>query len=216
MKKFLLTTTMLVGFVAIAQAQQGRVGINTTTPGATLDIAANTTDATRPDAVLVPRMTAAELNAKNAAYVAAQNGALVFVTSGTGVAATKTANVTGTGFYYYNSTTQLWVAVGGGASTQRYEGTRGNATILTTTAAYTAIASDFIIVTKAAGALTIDLPDPATNIGRVIIISNNNTGSGFVTVQSAGGNTLSTGTLAQNRGKVFVSDGTSWIAISYS
>ncbi|MGL6129571.1 MAG: hypothetical protein ACRC05_20900, partial [Chryseobacterium artocarpi] len=59
---------MLVAFTALSKAQQGRVGINTTTPAATLDVVANTTDNARPDAVLVPRMSRAELEAKNNAY----------------------------------------------------------------------------------------------------------------------------------------------------
>ncbi len=42
MKKFLLTATMLVAFTALSKAQQGRVGINTTTPAATLDVVAST------------------------------------------------------------------------------------------------------------------------------------------------------------------------------
>lgn len=114
MKKNLFSALMLMTLAVFSNAQQKGVGINTTTPAATLDVVANNADATMPDAVLVPRMTATELNAKNAAYVAAQNGALVFVTSGTGTAGTKTENVTGTGFYYYNSGTSRWTAVGGG------------------------------------------------------------------------------------------------------
>lgn len=116
MKKILLTATMLVGFAAISQAQQGRVGINTTTPAATLDVVANTTLNDRPDALLVPRMTRAQLLAKDAAYVAAQNGALAFVTAIDGTATAKTVNVTATGFYYYDAPNSVWVAVGGGAT----------------------------------------------------------------------------------------------------
>ncbi|WP_129041999.1 hypothetical protein [Chryseobacterium sp. CH21] len=92
------------------------MGINTTTPAATLDVVATTTDNTRPDALLVPRMTRAQLYAKDAAYTAAQNGALAFVTTIDGTATTKTANVTAVGFYYYDGqTTNTWIAVGGGA-----------------------------------------------------------------------------------------------------
>jgi len=117
MKKILLTATMLVGFATVAQAQQGRVGINTTTPAATLDVVANTADATRPDALLVPRMTRSQLAVKDAAYTATQNGALAFVTAIDATPAGKTANVSAPGFYYYDSATSFWVAVGGtGAS----------------------------------------------------------------------------------------------------
>jgi len=122
MKKILLTATMLVGFATVAQAQQGRVGINTTTPAATLDVVANTADNARPDALLVPRMTRAQLILKDGAYgntgtgATNQNGALVFVTTIDGTATTKTANVTAIGFYYYDGPAAVWRAMGGGGS----------------------------------------------------------------------------------------------------
>lgn len=124
MKKFLLTATMLVAFTALSKAQQGRVGINTSTPAATLDVVANA-DVTRPDALLVPRLSRAQLLAKDAAYAngnataaSAQNGALVFVTLVDGTATTKTANVTATGFYYYDGTNgnNVWKPLGGSSA----------------------------------------------------------------------------------------------------
>jgi len=216
MKKFLLTSTMLVGFVTIAQAQQGRVGINTTTPAATLDVVANTLDTARPDAVLVPRMTAAELNSKNAAYVAAQNGALVFVTSGTGVASTKTANVTGTGFYYYDDPTSLWVAVGAASAPSRYETIRGNV-VSVNAATYTLLPTDNVIVTRFNSGVQITLPsltNTAADIGRVIKVINNNTTASALTFTNGAGDSPATilGNLIvnQNRGIEFVWTGTSW------
>ncbi|MGX5683818.1 hypothetical protein ACWKWW_04590 [Chryseobacterium cucumeris] len=107
---------MLVGLSAVSKAQQGRVGINTTTPAATLDVVANTTDNARPDALLAPRLTRAQLTAKDAAYTAAQNGALTFVTTIDGTASTKTVNVTAVGFYYYDAPSSTWKTLGGGAA----------------------------------------------------------------------------------------------------
>ncbi|MBP2618050.1 hypothetical protein [Chryseobacterium jejuense] len=225
MKKFLLTATMLVAFTALSKAQQGRVGINTSTPAATLDVVANA-DVTRPDALLVPRLSRAQLLAKDAAYAngdataaSAQNGALVFVNLVDGTATAKTTNVTATGFYYYDGTNgnNVWKPVGGGSSTtQRYEGIVGSAT--TVNAAYTVTGNDFFIVTNAAAGLTITLPaaDP-TNAGRVVVISNQNTASSTVTVVSANGVPVAgTNTLLQFRGKQYVSDGTRWVTISYN
>lgn len=123
MKKFLLTATMFVAFTALSKAQQGRVGINTTTPAATLDVAANAADTSRPDALLVPRLTRAALEAKNTAYAdgnataaSAQNGALVFINGLGGAGTGKTVNITATGFYYYDGTNgnNVWKPVGGG------------------------------------------------------------------------------------------------------
>lgn len=117
MKKILFTATMLVGFAAVSQAQQGRFGINTVTPAATVDIVATPANTALPDALLVPRMTRSQLQGKDAAFAAAQNGALAFVTTIDGSATGKVINVATPGFYYYDgTTTNLWVAVGGGAA----------------------------------------------------------------------------------------------------
>lgn len=116
MKKILLAATMLVCFTAVSKAQQGRVGINTTTPASTLDVVADATNTSKPDALLVPRMTRAQLTAKDAAYVAEQNGALAFVTTIDGTASAKTTNVTAVGFYYYDAPSTTWKTLGGGGS----------------------------------------------------------------------------------------------------
>ncbi|EJL74930.1 hypothetical protein PMI13_00810 [Chryseobacterium populi] len=222
MKKFLFTATMLVCFSALSKAQQGRVGVNTTTPAATLDVVANTTDATRPDALLVPRMTRTQLAAKDAAYgnsgtVAAdnQNGAIVFVTDVTGTSTTKTANVTATGFYYYDGPNAVWVAVGGGGSAtpQRYEGIRGNVTI-TPAASYTVLPTDHVVVTTGSGTVNVVLPDlttSAADVGRVVKIVNNNstaTGLSFNPTTNLRGNL----TVNQFRGIEFVWTGTLWVS----
>lgn len=217
MKKILLTATVLVSMTALTKAQQGRVGINTTTPASTLDVAANTADATRPDALLVPRMSRAQLEAKNAAYANGtgatnQNGALVFVNAIDGAGTGKTVNVTATGFYYYDAPNTVWVAVGGGgaATPQRYEVIRGNMRFVT--ADTTILATDNVIVTQAAGGVTITLPaltNTSADIGRIVKVINNNTtatGLTFVGTTPVGANL----TANQGRGIEFIWTGTLW------
>ncbi|MEC3877596.1 hypothetical protein [Chryseobacterium salviniae] len=139
---------MLVGFVAITQAQQGRVGINTNTPASTLDVVGTPTDATRPDALLVPRLTRGQLQAKDAVYLAAQNGALAFVSSiADGTASGKAVNVTATGFYYYDAPNSVWKAVGNSTTNFQIQKTRIHSAV----APITWASDDYSVVTTALG-----------------------------------------------------------------
>jgi hypothetical protein len=111
MKKLILTGIILFSTFGV----MAQVGIGTADPQATLDVVADNTDPAKADAVLVPRFTVAELAAKDAAYIGAQNGSLVFITAGSGTGG-KTSNIDGVGFHYYDAPSEKWVAVGGGGA----------------------------------------------------------------------------------------------------
>ncbi|MFZ4929989.1 hypothetical protein [Chryseobacterium sp. Mn2064] len=156
---------MLVCLSALSKAQQGRVGINTTTPAATLDVVATTTDNARPDALLVPRMTRAQLLAKDAAYTAAQNGALAFITTIDGTATAKTTNVTAVGFYYYDGqTTNTWIAVGGTTAV-------APVSVKNLSATYTILPTDDILLFSNTANVTLTLPATGFPVGKRIYVS---------------------------------------------
>ncbi|WP_426481875.1 hypothetical protein [Chryseobacterium sp. R2ACT005] len=209
MKKILLTAIMLVGLSAFSKAQTtGRVGINTTTPAATLDVVANTTDNARPDALLVPRMTRAQLLAKDAAYTTAQNGALAFVTTIDGTATPKTTNVTAVGFYYYDGqTTNTWITVGGGGTvTPVAPSVRTSATGADLSAADL---NGYVFLTTNADLSTI--PVSAATKGKTITLVK--VGGGTLTVNGASAASFNSMT-TNGRGLGFVYDGASWQSYS--
>lgn len=168
---------MLVGLSAVSQAQQGRVGINTTTPAATLDVVATTTDNTRPDALLAPRLTRAQLLAKDAAYTAVQNGALAFITTIDGVATAKTVNVTTTGFYYYDAPNSVWKGVGGGNTTPNFQIQKGR--LHTANAPIVWASDDYSVVTTGMGGTSqLLLPNATTlALNSVRCVSSNGPGN---------------------------------------
>ena len=103
-----------------AYAQEGSVGINTSTPAATLDVTASPSISTRIDGFIAPRLKGSELKAKDGLYTTAQDGTIVYVTEALASAntSTKTANVTSIGYYYFDKTLDSgsgqWVKVRNG------------------------------------------------------------------------------------------------------
>lgn len=214
MKKILLTATMLVGFAAVSQAQQGRVGINTNTPAATLDVVATPGDVNRPDALLVPRMSRTALGSKDAAYTLPQNGAIVFVNDITGTTTAKTVDVSATGFYYYDAldAAPRWKTLGGGGSAtpQRYEVIRGGVANVTA-GTYTIGANDYLINTQSGtGGVVITFPAlTAADAGRVVQVFNNNPSNAANTLLGVTGQTGNNAL----RGRTFAWSGTQWLSI---
>lgn len=90
-----------------------QVGINTSNPKASLDVAAKPADLKMPDGLIAPRLTGDELYTKNAIYGADQTGAIVYVTAVPAVAnqINDTTDIKTSGYYYHNGT--KWVKLEG-------------------------------------------------------------------------------------------------------
>ncbi len=109
MKKVILLISLLGATLAFAQ--EGRVGINTPTPAATLDVVGKPAEAGTVDGVIVPRLTGDQLKAKDAVYLAAQTGTIVYATAAAVPTTAKTINVTSAGQYYFDGS--VWQRMSG-------------------------------------------------------------------------------------------------------
>lgn len=100
MKKTLLS----LAFISLAYYSHAQVGVGTNDPKTTLDVVGKPADTTTPDGVTAPRVTYAQLSAKDAIYGADQTGTIVYVTApiASGTPAGKTVNVTKIGYYYFD------------------------------------------------------------------------------------------------------------------
>jgi len=83
-------------------------------PHSTLEVV-KLTGSTTPDGIMAPQISGDDLKAEDGKYGANQNGALVYVTAKVSASPTaKTKNVTKPGYYYYDGTNNVWVAIGAG------------------------------------------------------------------------------------------------------
>lgn len=100
--------------IVLALASMGimhaQIGVNSTNPQVTLDVQAGATDATTAEGLTAPRLTLGQLASKDARYTADQTGTVIYVTSMTGTATTKTRNVIAIGYYYFDGA--LWQTMG--------------------------------------------------------------------------------------------------------
>ncbi len=104
-KKFCLTGLLISGILF------SQVGINTSSPKATLDITGYPGNLQKADGLITPRLTGTELKAKDSSYTNDQKGAIVYITEALNSANTtvKTVNVTTTGYFYFDGT--QWTAL---------------------------------------------------------------------------------------------------------
>jgi hypothetical protein len=122
-KNFILSSILISGF-AFSQ-----MGINTETPGATLDVTATPGDLTKTDGLIAPRLKGSELKAKDANYDTPQIGAIVYITEALAAVdtTTKTANVTTLGYFYFDGS--IWQKMTVAAQTWNLESTSAPATL---------------------------------------------------------------------------------------
>jgi len=96
-KKLLAIFALLMSGICFAQ-----VGINNQQPKATLDVSAKTTDGSKPEGIIAPRLTGNQIKAADSQYTTAQKGAIVYATAAVSGSTTKTANITTEGYYYFD------------------------------------------------------------------------------------------------------------------
>ena len=113
MKKSVSLLAAIASTFALAQ-----VGINNTSPQATLDITAKTSDGSMPEGIIAPRLTGDQIQAADARYATAQTGTLVYATAAATAPAGKTANITAAGYYFFDGS--VWQRVTTGAGTNIY------------------------------------------------------------------------------------------------
>lgn len=94
-----------VGIIKI----QSQVGVNTAIPQATFQVAGKPDDVIIRDGIIPPKITGAQLRAKNTAYNQEQDGTILYVTEADPQAATKTKYVTSPGYYYYDAPNSIWI-----------------------------------------------------------------------------------------------------------
>lgn len=97
MKKFIF-----LGILTISSSVFSQVGINTPSPNATLDVTGTPNNLNATDGMIAPRITGNKLKLKDPLYGANQTATLLYVTAAASPTTTKTANVTETGYYYFD------------------------------------------------------------------------------------------------------------------
>jgi hypothetical protein len=96
---------LAVALTATSAAMTAQVGINTETPKATLDVVVSKTDGTTAEGLIPPRLTLAQLNAKQARFGVDQKGTIIYVTDVTGTPVSGyTGKVAEVGYYFFDGT----------------------------------------------------------------------------------------------------------------
>ncbi|WP_374461766.1 beta strand repeat-containing protein [Chryseobacterium taeanense] len=114
MKHLFTAAAMFFSMTAFAQ-----VGINNTSPKATLDITAKTTDGSKPEGLIIPQLSGSNIHTATAAgvYGSNQKGLIIYATSADSSPISTTANITSAGYYYFDGTNWQKISTGNTVST---------------------------------------------------------------------------------------------------
>ncbi len=102
---------LLIGSLIYSTTISAQIGVNTSSPSATLDVVGKPTTSTSADGIIPPRLSGDQLQSKDGVYTMAQNGVLVYVTAPVTTITPKTVNVTAPGIYYYDAVNSVWTAL---------------------------------------------------------------------------------------------------------
>ncbi|SDI29247.1 hypothetical protein SAMN05421846_10635 [Chryseobacterium taeanense] len=119
MKHLFTAAALLLSMTAFAQ-----VGINNTSPKATLDITAKTTDGSKPEGLIIPQLSGSNIHTATAAgvYGSNQKGLIIYATSADSSPISTTANITAAGYYYFDGTNWQKISTGNAVSTSLASG----------------------------------------------------------------------------------------------
>lgn len=200
----------VIAFLAINSIVYSQVGINTTTPRATLDIVA-TANSTTAAGLLPPILKGDDIKGRDGAYDSHLEGAIVYANAPVSTGSTKTSNITKAGYYYFDG--NIWKSMTNSFLT-------GNSKIITTD--YTATDDDCVIESHAPQNVDLTIALPAAtplNKGKVYLIYNANAdvlAGGYLTIGDQNDTTVKgSRTVTEGKGKMVVSDGSRWIIIGF-
>ena len=97
-----MNKTVLLACILLTQFLFSQVGINTDIPRSTFEVLAKTTDGSRPEGFIAPKLTGDQIKSGDAQYTADQKGALIYATSAVAAPSAKTANITAEGYYFFD------------------------------------------------------------------------------------------------------------------
>jgi hypothetical protein len=181
MKQLITTAVLLISMTAFAQ-----VGINNTSPKATLDITAKT-NGTKPEGLIIPQLTGDQIRAATTAtptpvYGSNQKGLMIYATVADSAPAGATANITAPGYYYFDGSIWQKIATGNTPNLYNTDGAlTGTRTVNTAGNPLKISGGGLLVVQTADNSGKIRLvPSDASHTGYMEVIKGDNTRLGYI------------------------------------